>query len=401
MTKIAIQNAFVWTRLFNVPFWVLLNILPIILYKELNISPWMVSLMIVIKPASALFASYWSAWIHERQDRLLSNIILANLIRFFPFLFLPWIDSPFYIIAAFGLYMMLSRGVIPAWMEIFKCNLNPQVSSRIFSYGSALDYFCTSLLPIALGIILDDYTRAWRYLFPISALLGLISTLFILKLPKGEKSPLIQKFCIKQEVAKPWKETIKVLKNSPPFYQYQLGFFIGGAGLMMIHSVLPMFFTHTLNLSYTKLLLALAVFKAIGYSFASPFCIHFFNQWTLFKFSSFVSLTFGIFPLLLIGAEYNSLFVYLAYFLYGATQAGSELSWHMSGPIFAKESDSSPYSTTNILLVGIRGCIAPLLGSLLFYFTNSTAVLFTGSFLCAFSYWRLSRFNKELVAEKA
>lgn len=385
----ATQSAFIWTRLLNVPFWVLLNILPIILYKDLNISPWMVSAMIIIKPASALLASYWSAWIHERKDRLLSNIIIANVIRYIPFLLIPWIQSPALIIVAFGFYMMLSRGVMPAWMEIFKLNLEKTTRSRVFSYGSALDYFCTALLPIGLGLILDDYGQSWRFLFPITAFLGLISTLFILKIPQWKldeaKASLIESFCIKKEVAKPWKDTLKILRNSTDFFQYQLGFFLGGAGLMVMQSVIPMFFVDTLHLSYTKLLLALGLFKAIGYALASPLCIRLFNQWNIFKFSGLVSLAFGIFPLLLITAEFNATFIYLAYFLYGCTQAGSELSWHMSGPHFSQEQDSAPYSTSNILLVGLRGCIAPLAGSILFSFTNSTVVLLAGALFCLLS----------------
>lgn len=383
------RTAFLWTRLLNVPFLVLLNILPIILYKDLNISPWLVTTMIVIKPASALFASYWSSWIHERQDRLISNIILANIIRYIPFLFIPWITSPLIIIAAFGLYMMLSRGVMPAWMEIFKQNLNGTHRSRIFSYGSALDYFFTALFPIGLGLILDDYVLSWRFLFPISAALGLISTLFILKLPArtldDAKAALIEKFCIKKHLAKPWRESLKILQESKGFYHYQIGFFLGGAGLMVMQSVIPIFFVDTLNLSYTKMLLALGVFKAIGYAFASPLSVRFFHEWNIYKFSGFVSIAFALFPLLLIAAEINTGFVYLAYLLYGSAQTGSELSWHMSGPLFSHEKDSSPYSTTNVLLVGVRGCLAPIFGSLLFYLSGSGVVLLVGAFFCALS----------------
>lgn len=394
------RTAFLWTRLLNVPFLVLLNILPIILYKDLNISPWLVTSMIVIKPASALFASYWSSWIHERRDRLISNIILANIIRYIPFLFVPWITSPLIIIASFGVYMMLSRGVMPAWMEVFKQNIHSSHRSRIFSYGSALDYFCTALFPIGLGLILDDYILSWRFLFPISAALGLISTLFILKIPKSTlddaKKALIEKFCIRKHLTKPWRESLKILKESKGFSHYQIGFFLGGAGLMVMQSVIPIFFVDTLNLSYTKMLLALGVFKAIGYAFASPLSVRLFHEWNIYKFSGFVSIAFALFPLLLIGAEGNSGFVYLAYLLYGTAQAGSELSWHMSGPLFSHEKDSAPYSTTNVLLVGIRGCLAPIIGSILFYLSDTTVVLLVGACFCAFSAKHLISYRQKL-----
>lgn len=380
--------AFFWTRILNVPFWIMFNLLPIILYRDLNISPWMVTLMVIIKPTSALLASYWSTWIHDRPNWLIRNIVYANLLRYIPFLFIPWIDSPLVFIACFGFYMMLSRGVIPAWMEIFKLNLENQSRSRIFAYGSALDYFFTALLPIGLGLILDDYSLSWRLLLPATAILGLASTLFLypVRLEKKEVIPSLPPqqtpFSFKEQVLLPWKNAFKILKSRPDFFAFQWGFMLGGAGLMVYQPIIPIFFVDVLNLSYTKMLLAMAVCKALGYAAASPTWVSLFHKWNIYKFSGSISLTSALFPLLIIGSQFHIFFIYIAYILYGVMQAGSELSWHMSGPLFAKEHESSPYSTVNILLVGIRGCFAPLLGSLLYSMTNSATALIAGTMLC-------------------
>ena len=42
-------------------------------------------------------------------------------------------------------------------------------------------------------------------------------------------------------------------------------------------------------------------------------------------------------------------------------QAGSELSWNMSGPLFSKQEESSSYTSVNIVTAGIRGlhCASP------------------------------------------
>lgn len=52
-------------------------------------------------------------------------------------------------------------------------------------------------------------------------------------------------------------------------------------------------------------------------------------------------------------AQYHVIMLYVAYGLYGVMQAGSELGWHMSGPCFAQEKDSTVFSSTNVLMVGI------------------------------------------------
>ena len=380
------RAAFLWTRMCNIPFWVLVSLLPVILYKELHITPWMITAIIVIKPASALFASYWSNWVHGRQDRLISNLVYANILRFFPFLFVPWIDSAWVIIFIFGFYMMLSRGVIPAWMEIFKLNLEENSRSKLFAYGSTLDYLGTAILPLGIGLILDDFYLSWRLLFPFSATIGLISTLFLLRLPNPTRHGIeIPRFSFKEELLKPWQKAWQILKERPDFARFQWGFMLGGAGLMVMQPMIPLYFVDVLNLSYTKMLLAMTVCKALGFALASPLALRLFHRWNIYAFSGSVTILAALFPCLLIASQFNLSFIYLAYLLYGVMQAGSELSWHMSGPHFAKEQDSSPYSMTNVLTVGVRGCFAPPLGSLLFSLTNSTTVLLTGSLLCLLS----------------
>lgn len=379
------RTAFIWTRLLNVPFWVLFNLLPFILYKELNISPWMVTAMVVIKPASALFASYWSNWIHERQDRLVYNLLIANLLRYLPFVFLPWIQSVWIIVAAYGFYMMLSRGVIPAWMELFKSNFDESTRPKVFALGQGLDYLGTALLPLAIGFILDDYASAWKVLLPITALLGLFSSLFFLKLPKIPQRVFPKATSFKEELLKPWKQALKILKNRPDFAKFQWGFMLGGAGLMIMQPVIPIFFVDSLNLSYTEMLLAMGVCKAIGYAMASPLWLKLFQKWNIYHFCGIVSIFSACFPLLILASEFNPLIIYAAYILYGIMQAGSELGWNMSGPLFSRDKLSSPYSMTNVLTGGIRGCIVPPLGSLLFAFSSSFLVLSLGSLLCFLS----------------
>jgi hypothetical protein len=87
-----------------------------------------------------------------------------------------------------------------------------------------------------------------------------------------------------------------------------------------------------------------------------------------------------LYPLCLVAATIHISWVYIAYLLYGIMQGGSELSWHLSGPIFAKQEDSSPFSGVNVVSIGVRGCIMPFLGYFLFNTFGAVPVLF----LCVF-----------------
>jgi hypothetical protein len=147
------RSAYIWSRVLGVPFWGMIYLLAVLLYKDMHISPFQISCIITLKPMSALFAPYWSQIIYQRPDRIISNLVWANILRYLPFLFVPWIDSSWIIIAAFGLYMMFYRGVMPAWMETIKNNLPALSRERLIALGTSIDYCGTALLPVILGLI--------------------------------------------------------------------------------------------------------------------------------------------------------------------------------------------------------------------------------------------------------
>lgn len=393
------RSAFLWTRILSIPCWAMLNMLYIILYKDLHISTLQITLLTALKPISALLAPYWSQSIYQRHDRLVSNLVWANLLRFFPLLFFPWIESAWLMIFAFTLHMVLSRGAIPAWMEVFKRNLPEMQRERVFAYGTALDYLGTAVLPIGLGIVMDGYEQAWRWLFPAAAMLGLLSTYFLSRIPVSaipmQNQPVAS---LKEQFFKPWKQSWELITSRPDFARFQIGFMLGGAGLMIMQPILPAFFVDVLQLSYTKLMLALTVCKGIGFAISSPWWVKHFRRVDIFHFSGHVTLIAGAFPFLLIGAHYEVSCVYIAYLVYGMMQAGSELSWHLSGPVFSKESDSSAYSGTNVLTVGLRGCVVPFLGAALFAATSSSIVMIVGALLCLFSTRSLLSYKREPLA---
>ncbi len=394
------RAAFIWTRILGVPFWGLVNLLSIILYKDMHITPLQITVILALKPMSALLAPYWSATIYQRPDRVISNLVWANILRYLPFLFIPWIQSPWLIIAAFGAYMMLYRGVIPAWMEMVKCNLPERARERLVAYGSTIDYCGTALLPLLLGTLLDGYNASWRWLFPATAAVALISTWFLYRIPSQgiriTEHPVKEGgwTLFKGHLLKPWKQSWEIVRENRGFAQFQLGFMLGGAGLMIMQPALPIFFVDILELSYTKLLLALTLAKGIGFAVTSPFWVRLFRKLNIYFFAGLVTVLAALFPFILLSAQMHIMLLYFAYGLYGMMQAGSELSWHMSGPVFAQDKDSSTFSATNVLTVGVRGCVAPALGALILSLTNSTVVMLVGSAFCFLATQQLYRYHR-------
>lgn len=378
-------KAFVLTKIFSAPFWGIFDLLPLILCRELHASAFEITTIIALKPLSAVFSVYWSSRVYNNRHRLLSNIVWANILKFSPFIIAPLFTNPWVYIVAFGFHMFLLRGIIPSWMEILKSNVSKANQSKACAIGTVINYIGTAILPLTFGWLLDNLQSSWRWIFPVTGLMGVLSTWFIYKIPKvsqNEQNARPRREGLKKEIIKPWKTAWELLIKRSDFLRFQIGFFLGGAGLMIIHAVLPKYFSEDLKLSYTSVLFATSLCKGLGVTLSSPFWVKLFNRTEIFSFCYRIPLIAAIFPLFLILAHLNPIFLFVAYLLYGIMQGGSELGWKMSGPVFSNESDSSPYSSINVLAVGLRGAIFPYFGAIAFFYGGSYLTLMLGGVVC-------------------
>ncbi len=391
------KTAFLWSRILDTPFWAIFNMLPFILYRDLHATPFQLAVILALKPVSSIFSMYWSSLIDQKRERLLPNIIWGGFLRHLPFLFFPFIDNCWIFIAIFGFHMMLSRGAQPAWIEILRINI-PEVSrEKTFAFGAALGHVGDAIFPFVLGSLLDGYFLAWKWIFPVTAALSLLSILLQRKIPirlnsilKSDSNKIKP---LKELIAQPWIAAWKLIKNRPDFARFQIAFMISGVGLMIMQPALTIFYVDELNLSYTQLAVALTAFKGIGFALTSPLWAKWFNKMNIYRFTCLVTVLLCIFPYFVILSQYNIAWLYLGYLGYGIMQAGSSLCWNMSGPIFAKEEDSSLYTSVNVVTVGLRGCIAPALGSALCAYADSTMVLVLGSLICLVAVERLLTYS--------
>lgn len=380
------RTAYLSTRVLDTPLWGMYNILAFILYKDLHISALQLAVLIAIKPLVSIFSMYWSSLVVARPERLKSNILIARILGVLPFFLYPFFDSPLFFIASSAVYMTFVVGIVPAWMEMLKRNLPEQDNKKIFAYGSSLGYLGGALFPFAFALILDPHPHAWRWLFPAAAFISLSALPLLMRLPKIDASAaIIENTGLKEKVTAPWKNAWALLVARPDFARYQMAFMVLGSGLMLFQPALPIFFVDGLGLSYVDLTVALALSKGVSYALASPMWARWMNGMDIFRFSAMVTALACLFPVLLLLTKLNLIWLYIAYICYGVMQAGSEMSWNLSGPIFAKEKESSLFTTVNVVSVGIRGAIAPTCGSLLCGVIGATGVIGLGavSFLCA------------------
>lgn len=363
------------------PLEALFTLLIFILSKKLNATPLQLTLIACLKPITSLFAFYACSVLFDKRHRIRNYLIVINLLACIPCFFYPMIQEVWFYIASYALYMITMRAVYPAWIEILKGDLDLKAISQTVSQGTSIYYFITIFVPPLFSIWMDQDSEIWRYLFFSLAGLQMSNTLLILlvKIKKdteyvGRASSLIS------IVVDPLKQGWKLFVEKPQFAHYQILFFLGGAGIIGMQPILPIYFNETLHLSYTQLALAFSFCKGVSYITTCPFWARYVNRISLYTLNCYVNFFSCLSIALILAAVFGTYWLYLAYLFYGTMQAGCEMSWNLSGPIFSEKKESTIYSSLNLVVVGVRGCICPFMGHLLFINSNASTV-FTVSFL--------------------
>jgi hypothetical protein len=377
------KRAVIWTSLFNEPLQTLsYTFLPIILCKQLNASAFQIALLFTLRPLAAILSLYWSSLIQLHPKQLVRNVIITGILTRLPFFFTPLLENPSMMIAAAAASMMLTRGGIPAWMELLKQNLPEKKRSSIFSLSSALSYAEGITISLGIGALLDHNPGSWKWLFPLASAIGMFSIFFQMKVQQQVPLTSEAPSSFIDALMKPWKESYLLLKNDSTFRFFQICFMLAGCGIMILSAVIPLFFAEYLKMSYTEIAIAIAICKGLGFTLSSPIWSNYLNENGLHKASTWLFFLFALYPLLLLVAIFQPLFVYIACFVYGVAQGGSHLIWHISGTLFSKEGKSLSYSNVGVLLVGIRGAFMPSLGSFMLLSFGLTPVFVLGMLFC-------------------
>lgn len=384
-TSLKTIRALIASSLLSEPLAALLCLLPFILAKDLKASAWQISLLISLRPVMSVVSFYWSALLGRRPHLLRANLIASGILARVPFLLVFFFDSVGYLIFAAAMHILFSRAGIPAWMELLKRNLDKEPRERMFSLSSMFAYAEGVGIGLAMGFLLDVDSGLWRALFFISSMIGLLGVLWQYRVPLAleESKQEVERLGFFKTIVQPWKDTIFLMRTKPDFARFQWAFMWGGAGVMLIISVLPLFFAHVLKISHTEFSTARNVCVGVGFVLSSRLWGKALRVRQLNSLTSLVIVFFALFGACLLLSPYQLVWLYAAYLVYGIAQGGSHIVWHLSGPLFSGKEDSSIYSGINVVMVGLRGLIFPFLGSLLSMFLGPIPVIALGLGFCA------------------
>lgn len=396
-----IRRAFIGSQMVQEPFVALYSLLGIFLTKQLQATPFELAVLTMLKPMVSVFSFYWGSYLLRRRSTLRSNALVATSFAVVPFLFAPFISQSWFFVAAGALYALFSKAAIPAKMELLKTTVPQGQREHLFSNASSLAYAIGVLSSLSFGPLLDIHPEWWTILFSLSALVSLVSLGFLVSIPAPEITDEIEReMAAKEMIVRPWKSAIELLRSRPDFLHFQVGFFLAGLGLMVAMPAIPIFLTR-LNISYVELFVALGVLKGLGFVLTSRVWAAALRKFPLPLVSGAIFVGFGLFLFCLLCTKISPIFVLIAYGVYGIAQAGSHLVWNLSGPIFSGSEASFQYSLVNVLAIGIRGMIGPLIGGIIAQTVSPEVAIGLGCFIGGYAVWYMCAQTLTTVPSKA
>lgn len=369
-------------RLLCSPLEALFTLLIFILIKDAKATPLQLSVLAASKPLVSLIAFYANLKILNKKSKIKPYLAMMTIIGCLPCFFFSFFQNPWYYVIAFAIYTTTCRASFPAWVEILKNNIGVNKMSQLISKGTSINYAAILFLPIAFSFWMDQDANAWKSIFFALALLQMMNVILILLLeitPYNNQKTSLQLSHFSLMTIK--KDIFRILQENSPFIKYLVMFFLGGAGIVAMQSILPIYFKENLHLSYKQLTLAFSFCKGISFAMASPIWAHYVSHISLYRLNFFMNGLTCLFILCVLASGYHIEWLFIGYIMYGIMQAGCELSWNMSGPIFSREKESTFYSSLNLFLVGVRGCICPFMGQLIFFYTGVKVVFIIAFFI--------------------
>jgi MFS family permease len=376
------REALLGTCLLNESFIAFFGLMPFILRKDLLATTFQISLFTMLKPAVSVLSFYWGSRIAQSKNSLRYNLVIAGVLARLPFLFFPFFKSVWYLIFASAIYMLFSRAAIPAWIEILKLNLNNKTRERLFSLGTVLGYIEGVVIAFFLGSMLDGHPGSFKMVFFISTILGLGGVFLQWKTPISLKEMGVKPKKNIFGFVRPWKEGVELIRKRRDFAKYQVGTMIMIFGFMLAVPALYLFYADELKLTHSEMTMGRYVFMGMGFVLFSPIWARAMGKFSINRLTGCVGIGFGFFPIFIMLATFSKVWIFLAFLSYGITQAGSHLIWNLSGTFFARDGDSTKFTSINVLMVGVRGLIAPLLGGFLCEVFGPIVVFCIAIFLC-------------------
>lgn len=279
-------------------------------------------------------------------------------------------------LAIFLVYFLANPVVFPSINLFLKNAYSHENFGRLYSYATTANKIVMMLTTFAYGWALDANHYVFVYIFPVAALLGVLSISLLSLIPYEQDELPGMSRSIWQGITQSIREMTSILVKNIPFRHFQVGFMFYGFGFMSSYTVIILFWEFGLGLNYSSV-----AFYRNSYNLLAILILPFFGKLIgkmdprHFAAISFMAMAIYIFTLVLTQhmdqhitfwdiTLYHTLIFYILF--HGIFAATMVLMWSIGSAYFCAPSEAGIYQSIHLGLTALRSLFAPILG-VLFY----------------------------------
>lgn len=293
----------------------------------------------------------------------------------------------YYFLGIFFVFFLAQPIVLPIINLFLKNNYKHQNFGKLYSYSNMINKAALLVTTFSFGRLLDFDNYAFRYVYPLIGILGIVSIFLLSKIRVENYISKIRKSFL-NSVRYSFGEFKKIMKENKAYRDFEIGFMFYGFAFMSSAVMIPLFYDKILELNYSSAafyknfynilaILILPLFgKLLGKIDPRKFSIMTF--FFMFLTILFTALT-EYFPQ---STEYLNInffyFLVLANVFYGLFAAAMPLLWSIGSAYFCKTEEADTYQAIHLSLTGLRGLFAPFAGILIYKLSNFTITFSTG-----------------------
>ncbi|WP_157952440.1 hypothetical protein [Candidatus Similichlamydia epinepheli] len=355
---------------FKEPLKVFLNLIPLILVRDLYASSGDMAWLTVLKTVSPFlgFLGIFGCSIAQTKTSpiyIMGFLGIAAHLPFFALIFLQ--ATPLLILSILLIYFSFMKTLFPYWVE----TLHVLYQEKRFEFWTKIqsyEYLLSIFLAPFFGCLLDRHYLSFSSLILQLASWSLFGLLIQCLIVQREES-LQKHFNRDQGTFLSMSDVFSIFWRNALLIRFHLIFFFAGSGMLVLKMIIPLFLAPFKEaLPYTKFWAISLWGRALGGYLVSLAGAKFFSRNPFFALRWLILLALSelaCFHFLIVSDGRSFSFLVLTFFLDGVVVAGSRLIWELSPTIFSQSVVSRHYTQLNFLMNGLRGLIIPLLTTFL------------------------------------
>lgn len=341
-------------------------------------------------------------FVNEFRKRMRNKKLMLNLtgiitrlpllaLFFFPSSESAYLNNQHYHIIFLGIFLLYYLGniiIYPSINALLKTNYRHENFGSLYAYTTSVNKLIMLFSTFVYGIFLDLDFFAFRYVFPIVGILGIVSVMILSGIDLSRMTISTETEPLMSSIRKSVRNMMAILVKNKPYRDFEIGFMIYGLAFMMTTPVINLFWDKGLMLNYSSV-----AFYKNAYNLIAIVLLIFTGRWMgkmdprKFGALTFLSLLFYLLFMMLteyipghffIGKIKVYYMLILSFMSYGYFAATMVLLWNIGSAYFCRPEEADDYQANHLFLTGARSMFAPLMGVWIYDMLG-----FTGTFTLA------------------